>query len=244
MKHDRSARQHASRRTRQLAAVGVGVTLALATTGTARSAGARVAYCLDGKFLNLEYNQPDTDLAYKGATLARYVKLVGLTCRPAPAGWVTKTTAADELGVPGGLYAYWAPSTNLVQTAAATGSLTTFVSLLGRAGLAEMLGSGRFTVFAPTDAAFAKLPIETRAALESNSGLLRATLLSWVVRGEVTTHELSTLEAVKTLNGSLLRVRATGSSIVVDGAKLENGDIAASNGIVHPVDTVVISWSL
>jgi hypothetical protein len=87
--------------------------LALVGAGSALAAEAplpRVGYCLEGKFLNLELGQPETDPAYTGAVLARYVDGRGITCAAPPAGYVLAGTAPDEYGVPGRLYAYWVPA--------------------------------------------------------------------------------------------------------------------------------------
>jgi hypothetical protein len=94
-----------------LAAVGlVGAGDALAADPGVGDRDHRAAYCLNGTFLDLEYRQPDVDPRYGGAVLAWYVQGIGLTCDPPPAGYVAFTTAPDEYGIPGQLYAWWVPA--------------------------------------------------------------------------------------------------------------------------------------
>jgi uncharacterized surface protein with fasciclin (FAS1) repeats len=133
------------------------------------------------------------------------------------------------------------PAKNLVQTAVAAGQFKTLASLVKKAGLAGTLqGKGPFTVFAPTDAAFAKVPKATLAALAKNKAKLRAVLLYHVVKGNVTAARAMKLRSTKTLNGKSLALRVRGGKVLVGGATVTRADVNASNGVIHVVDKVLI----
>jgi uncharacterized surface protein with fasciclin (FAS1) repeats len=130
---------------------------------------------------------------------------------------------------------------NIVQTAAAAGQFKTLIKLAKVAGLAGALeGKGPLTVFAPTDAAFAKVPKATLAALAHNRKELRAVLLYHVLKGRITAAKLVKLHSVKTLNGQSLRVRVKNGVVTVGGVRVIKTNIAASNGIIHVIDGVLI----
>ena len=130
---------------------------------------------------------------------------------------------------------------NLVQTAIAAGQFKTLASLLTKAGLAGTLeGKGPFTVFAPTDAAFAKVPKATLAALAKNKAKLRAVLLYHVVKGKVTAAQAMKLSSAKTLEGKSLSIRVSGGKVIVGGATVVKADVAASNGVIHVINKVLI----
>jgi uncharacterized surface protein with fasciclin (FAS1) repeats len=130
---------------------------------------------------------------------------------------------------------------NIVQTAAAAGQFKTLTALLKKAGLAGTLqGRGPFTVFAPTDAAFAKVPKATLAALGKNRAKLRAVLLYHVVKGKVTSKQVVKLRSAKTLNGQSVQIRVRGGKVAVGGATVTAADVAASNGVVHVINKVLI----
>ena len=134
-----------------------------------------------------------------------------------------------------------APAQNIVKTAAAAGQFNTLASLLTKAGLAGTLqGKGPFTVFAPTDAAFAKVPKATLAALAKNKAKLRAVLLYHVVRGKVTAVQARKLRSAKTLNGKSLAIRVRGGKVLVGGATVTKADVNASNGVIHVINKVLI----
>ena len=133
-----------------------------------------------------------------------------------------------------------APKT-IVQTAVAAGSFKTLASLLKKAGLVGALqGKGPFTVFAPTDAAFAKLPKATLAALAKNKAKLRSVLLYHVVKGNVSAAKVVTLRSAKTLNGKAVSIRVNGGNVLVGGARVTTADVKASNGVIHVVNKVLI----
>jgi uncharacterized surface protein with fasciclin (FAS1) repeats len=134
-----------------------------------------------------------------------------------------------------------ASTKNIVQTAIAAGQFKTLASLLRKAGLAGMLqGRGPFTVFAPTDAAFAKVPKATLAALAMNKAKLRAVLLYHVARGNVTAARAMNLRSAKTLNGESLTIRIRGGKVIIGGATVVKADVAASNGVIHVINKVLI----
>ncbi len=130
---------------------------------------------------------------------------------------------------------------NLVQTAVAAGQFKTLASLLTKAGLAGTLeGKGPFTVFAPTDAAFAKVPKSTLAALAKNKAKLRAVLLYHVVKGKVTAAQAMKLNSAKTLEGKSLSIRVSGGKVIVGGATVIKANVIASNGVIHVINKVLI----
>ena len=130
---------------------------------------------------------------------------------------------------------------NIVQTAIAAGQFKTLVSLVKQAGLAGALsGKGPLTVFAPTDAAFAKVPKATLAALAKNKAELKAVLLYHVVKGKVTASHASMLTSATTLEGASLPIHVTGGKVYVGGAQVIKANVMASNGIVHVINKVLI----
>lgn len=130
---------------------------------------------------------------------------------------------------------------NIVQTAAGAGQFKTLLKLAKQAGLVGALeGQGPLTVFAPTDAAFAKVPKATLAALAHNRKELRAVLLYHVLKGRITAAKLVKLRSVKTLNGQSLRVRVKNGVVTVGGVRVIKTNIAATNGIIHVIDSVLI----
>ncbi len=137
-----------------------------------------------------------------------------------------------------------AKAADIVDTAVSAGSFTTLVAAVQAAGLAETLkGEGPFTVFAPTDDAFAKLPAGTVDNLlkPENREQLQQILTYHVVPGKVMSSDLqgkSTTAA--TVEGSEVEIDASGSAVMVEGATVTQADIAASNGVIHVIDTVIM----
>ena len=130
---------------------------------------------------------------------------------------------------------------NIVQTAVAAGQFTTLAKLLTRAGLVSALQQpGPLTVFAPTDAAFEKVPKTTLNALLRDKAKLKAVLLYHVVSGKVTAGEVAKLASAKTLNGKTVRIRVSGSNVFVNKAKVTKADVMASNGVIHVVNRVLL----
>jgi uncharacterized surface protein with fasciclin (FAS1) repeats len=128
---------------------------------------------------------------------------------------------------------------DVVDTAVAAGQFKTLATALQAAGLVETLkGKGPFTVFAPTDEAFAKIPKADLDALLKDKAKLTAVLTYHVVPGKVMAKDVKAGK-VKTVQGSELTV-ATMGGVTVDNAKVIKTDIAASNGVIHVIDTVVL----
>ncbi|GIU93901.1 MAG: hypothetical protein KatS3mg012_0358 [Gaiellaceae bacterium] len=133
---------------------------------------------------------------------------------------------------------------NIVQTAVAAGQFTTLATLLKQAGLAKTLqGKGPFTVFAPTDAAFAKVPKSTLNALAKDKAALRSVLLYHVAAGKLPAAKVVKRSSVKTLNGQSVAIRVRGGKVFVGGARVTTPDVMASNGVIHVINTVLIPKS-
>jgi uncharacterized surface protein with fasciclin (FAS1) repeats len=130
---------------------------------------------------------------------------------------------------------------DIVQTAVAAGQFKTLASLLKRAGLVKTLqGKGPFTVFAPTDAAFAKVPKATLKALAKNKAQLRSVLLYHVAKGKLTADRVSKLRSARTLNGKSVSIRVSGNRVLVGGARVTTADVGATNGVIHVINKVLI----
>ena len=132
---------------------------------------------------------------------------------------------------------------DIVQTAVAAGSFKTLAAALESADLVGALqGEGPFTVFAPTDEAFAKLPKDQLAMLlePKNKALLQAILTYHVVAGDMPAREVLKSEFATTLNGQRIDFSATDAGVMVDGATILKTDIECSNGVIHVIDTVII----
>ena len=134
-----------------------------------------------------------------------------------------------------------APSKNIVETAAGAPQFSTLVSLVERAGLVNALsGNKQLTVFAPTNAAFKKVPKKTLNALLADNKLLRKVLLYHVVAGKVPAAKVVKRNGAKTLEGARVHFSVKGKSAYVNDAKVITPDIRASNGIVHAINRVLI----
>ena len=135
--------------------------------------------------------------------------------------------------------AFSAQAKDIVDTAVGAGNFKTLATALQAAGLIDTLkGKGPFTVFAPTDAAFAKIPKADLDALLADKAKLTAVLTYHVVAGKVMAKDVKAGK-VKTVQGSELTV-ATAGGVMVDNAKVTSTDIVADNGVIHVIDTVVI----
>ncbi len=137
---------------------------------------------------------------------------------------------------------YSAPQT-IVQTAIEAGSFKTLVAAVQAAGLAETLsGKGPFTVFAPTDEAFAKLPKGTVENLlkPENRAALKNILLFHVVEGEAMAGSVVKMNSATMLNGQRAAVRVKGGEVMLDDAKVVKTDIKCSNGVIHVIDSVIL----
>ena len=131
----------------------------------------------------------------------------------------------------------------IVDTAVAAGNFKTLVAAVKAAGLVETLnGQGPFTVFAPTDAAFAKLPAGTLEMLlkPENKAKLAAILTYHVVPGSVKAVDVVKLKYAGTVNGQRIDIKVDGAKVTVDGAAVTATDIACSNGVIHVIDSVIL----
>jgi uncharacterized surface protein with fasciclin (FAS1) repeats len=160
--------------------------------------------------------------------------------------FITRTTVAvaalAALALPAQVRAN-AAEKDIIDTAIAAGSFNTLAKALQAAGLVETLkGSGPFTVFAPTDEAFAKLPAGTVENLlkPENREQLKAVLTYHVVPGNVTAAQVTKLDSAKTVNGKSVQIRTSGRTVMVDEATVVKADVAASNGVIHVIDSVIL----
>jgi len=132
---------------------------------------------------------------------------------------------------------------DIVDTAVAAGSFTTLAKALTAADLvATLKGPGPFTVFAPTDEAFAKLPAGTLEKLlkPENKAMLRRVLTYHVVSGKVMAADVVKVSSAKAVSGDMLSIKAGGGTVMVEQARVVKTDIAASNGVIHVVDAVLL----
>ena len=138
------------------------------------------------------------------------------------------------------------PAQNIVQTAQSAGQFTTLLSLLDKTGLTATLeGPGPFTVFAPTDAAFAKLPQSTLDALAADPATLKKILLYHVVSGAISSRAAAAAGSATTVEGETVTfTRTAHSGLEVNDSNIVQADIAASNGVIHAIDTVLTPPSL
>ncbi len=129
---------------------------------------------------------------------------------------------------------------NIIETAAATGDFNTLLTAIDAAGLTDTLsGEGPFTVFAPTDEAFAEIHDEDLSGLMADTDALTAVLTYHVVSGRVTAEEVVTLDSATTLQGSDITITVSNGSVLVDQANVVTTDVEASNGIIHVIDAVI-----
>ena len=158
--------------------------------------------------------------------------MIALTALMASTLTLPLAQAGDKPAAPG----------DIVAVASSAGNFKTLVAAVKAAGLIETLqGKGPFTVFAPTDDAFAKLPAGTLEDLlkAENKEKLVAILTYHVVPGKVRAADVKTMKA-KTVNGQELSIKVEDGNVTVDNAKVVKTDVAASNGVIHVIDTVVL----
>jgi uncharacterized surface protein with fasciclin (FAS1) repeats len=134
-----------------------------------------------------------------------------------------------------------AATPSIAAVATKTPQLSTLLTLVKKAGLAGTLSNpGAYTVFAPTNAAFAKVPKATLDSLAKNPAALKRVLLYHVVAGKVPAAKVVTLRSAKTLAGPTVRIRVMGKTVRINSATVTRADVKASNGIVHVIDRVLI----
>lgn len=149
--------------------------------------------------------------------------------------------AVASLGTTGIASSAAAQERDIVQTATAAGSFKTLTKLVKRAGLAGTLKQpGPYTVFAPTDAAFAKVPEKKLDALLRSKAKLKAVLLYHVAAGRLAAADVVERSSVKTLNGKRVRIRVKDAGVFVNRAQVTTPDVMASNGVIHVIDRVLI----
>ncbi len=132
---------------------------------------------------------------------------------------------------------------DIVDTAIAAGSFKTLAAALGAAGLVDTLkGAGPFTVFAPNDAAFAKLPAGTVESLVAPAGKAKLTgiLTYHVVAGKVLAADVMKIHEAKTVNGQSVAVKVDNGKVMIDTATVVTADIVCTNGVIHVIDSVLM----
>jgi uncharacterized surface protein with fasciclin (FAS1) repeats len=139
------------------------------------------------------------------------------------------------------MFAFAAPAADIVDTAVAAGSFKTLVAAVQAAGLVDTLkGAGPFTVFAPTDEAFAKLPAGTVDALLKDPAKLKDILLYHVVSGKVMAADVVKMKSAKSVEGGMIRISKAGGKVMVDNATVVKTDIVCDNGVIHVIDAVIM----
>jgi uncharacterized surface protein with fasciclin (FAS1) repeats len=175
----------------------------------------------------------------KSVLMMTALTFAGLTVSQAPLALALDATTPLSEGVVAAQAAG-----DIVDVAVANGNFKTLASLLGKAGLVETLkGKGPFTVFAPTDEAFAKLSKETLASLllPENAEKLKSILTYHVVAGKILSSDIAgKTTTVKTVEGDTITVDATSGSVKVNDATVTAADVAATNGVIHVIDTVIM----
>jgi uncharacterized surface protein with fasciclin (FAS1) repeats len=150
---------------------------------------------------------------------------------------------ATVIGLALGSSTAFSADKDIVDTAVAAGQFKTLAAALDAAGLVDTLkGAGPLTVFAPTDEAFAKLPAGTVEDLlkPENKGKLTAILTYHVVDGKVMAADVVKIKEAKTLNGTMAKVSVNGEMVMINESTVGPADIAASNGVIHVIDTVLL----
>jgi len=160
--------------------------------------------------------------------------VAALVCAALAAGFLARpqVVSADE-----------SAKKDIVDTAVAAGNFKTLAAALKAAGLIETLkGAGPFTVFAPTDAAFAKLPAGTVEDLlkPENKDKLIAILTYHVVPAKAMAKDVAGMTSVKTVNGKELKLKVDGGKVMINDAVVTTADIETSNGVIHVIDTVLL----
>jgi uncharacterized surface protein with fasciclin (FAS1) repeats len=130
---------------------------------------------------------------------------------------------------------------NIVETAISAGSFKTLVTAVQAAGLVETLsGEGPFTVFAPTDEAFAQIPEDQLNALLADKEALTAVLTYHVVAGKVMSGDVVELSSAETVNGQSVDIKVMDGKVMIDGAEVISADVEATNGVIHVINKVIL----
>ena len=204
--------------------------LANALTGEFAYRTLKLKYCRPTCFaVSVRVQNKNNKERNKMKTVTKMITLAALLVLPST---VPQLQAADDTAAPG----------DIVAVASSAGSFKTLVAAVKVAGLVETLqGKGPFTVFAPTDEAFAKLPAGTVEDLlkPENKEKLVAILTYHVVPGKVMAADVKTMMA-KTVNGKELSIKVDDGKVTVNDANVIKTDVAASNGVIHVIDTVIL----
>lgn len=172
---------------------------------------------------------------WRNASARLSAAVLGAVLATAPA-WVATPAVADP-------HNSAKKEADIVDTAVAAGKFKTLAAALKAGDLVEPLkGKGPFTVFAPTDEAFAKLPKGTVEELlkPENKEKLKAVLTYHVVEGNVTSDKVTGLKTARTLGGKELKVKVDGGKVMINDATVTKADVGAANGVIHVIDTVLI----
>ncbi|GEM_PF-2951916 len=155
------------------------------------------------------------------------------TDTPAPTNTAAPTNTPTPTPTPG--------KKDLVDTALAAGNFKTLASLLETANLVDMLkGQGSYTIFAPTDDAFAQVSSDSLDALKKDPKKLEAVLKYHVVEGAVKSSDMATLTETKTLEGASISIKVKDNTTTINDAKMTKPDVESSNGVIHPIDKVLV----
>jgi transforming growth factor-beta-induced protein len=181
----------------------------------------------------------------RGITIAALASLAGLATSAAAQCDTSAMAQSGEMAPVIRTVSLQAPAAagNIVEVATEAGSFKTLLAAAKAAGLVDALtGDGPLTVFAPTDEAFAKLPEGTVEELlkPENKEKLKSILLYHVVKGEAMAKDVTSRKQWDTLNGQRIDVKTSNNSVSIDKAKVVKADIAASNGVIHVIDTVIM----
>ena len=201
-----------------------------------RTAFPKLARCLRRKF----EHSTVTELSYESFTLGLALKTKGCFMFNRRNLLVSASfIALTAMAAVSGCATVQAP-VSVAETIAANPQLSTLNGLIVKAGLADTLkGAGPFTVFAPSNDAFTKVPAKTMAALGADPALLKSVLSYHVVPGKTMAADVKNGNA-KTVQGANLALSKAGSFVTVEDAMVQTADISASNGVVHVIDTVLI----
>lgn len=133
------------------------------------------------------------------------------------------------------------PKSDIVDTAIAAGNFNTLITAVQAAGLVETLkGEGPFTVFAPTDEAFAKIPADQLNALLADKEKLAAVLTYHVVPGKVMAKDVVNLNSIDTVQGQAVDIKVENGNVFINEAMVASADIETTNGVIHVIDTVIL----
>ena len=179
----------------------------------------------------------------KGAISATLlsVVLVGCSTQQSTESALSNPPVAENIQQsPAPEQAMEAKELNTVETAQAAGTFNTLLAAAQAAGLVETLSTAELTVFAPTDAAFQKLPAGTVESLLKDPAALAEILKYHVVSGRVTAAQVVNLDSATTLEGSDVTIKTEAGNVMINDAQVTQADVITSNGVIHVIDTVLL----